>query len=489
VVGAGAAGLALATRLLERGRPALLVESGGLRHDPALDDLDAAESVGAVNHGLREGRRRGLGGATQLWPGQCMRLPCDVVDARPWLGSDGWPLRYEELVAHYEAAERLLGLVPGELGGDVWTLLGLEPPPLPSLETRFSIFAPRPSLARALLPELRRSRSVDLLLHATAAPARAAAGRVEALELRAAGGRRATVRAVHYVLAAGTIENARLLLLFGGGGDAAGRYLQDHLFAPFARIASPDSKRLVHWFALHHRGRVRYYPKLALAAGERRVAGIGDALVNVVYPVSPAVAAALAARRALRAGRAPAARDVTAALRGSGDVLALARTRYLRGRSGVGDPARPSLAAVVEQPPRPESRVLLSTGRDALGMPRARVDWRVGEQERRTFAAVAQRTREELDAAGLGWAEPGSWLDEPARWPAAAHDSFHHTGTTRMSAAAEGGAVDPDCRVHDVANLWVAGASVFPAAGAASPTLTIVALALRLADRLARGPA
>ena len=57
-------------------------------------------------------------------------------------------------------------------------------------------------------------------------------------------------------------------------------------------------------------------------------------------------------------------------------------------------------------------------------------------------------------------------------------------GTTRMSADPAQGVVDADCRVHGMANLYVAGSSVFPTCGSANPTLTIVALALRLAAHL-----
>jgi choline dehydrogenase-like flavoprotein len=484
VVGAGAAGLAIASRFLGQDRRVLLVESGGLRHEPALDDLNAAECVGSVNRGIREGRPRGVGGATQLWPGQCMRLDPEDLEPRPWLGSPGWPLAHGELMPRYEAAEALLGVPARALAGDVWTLLGLEPPPFPSLETRFSAFAARPSLVRSLLPAIRRSPTVELLLRATAAPAREPGDRVERLELRSDGGAHASVRAHHYVLAAGAIENARLLLLLGGGGDAAGRYLQDHVFGRIATIESPGSRRPGRWFALHHRGRVRYYPKLALPAAERQAARIGNVLVNVVYDLPYGVEAALAIRRALRGRARPQARDVAAALRGAPAVAGVVRTRYVARRSGLGDPASPGLVAIVEQPARADSRVLLSSERDMLGMPRARVQWRLGDDERRAFELVGARLREELASAGLGWAEPEPWPADPAAWRSVVHDTFHHSGTTRMSTSIADGAVDPDCRVHDLENVWVAGASVFPSAGAANPTLTIIALALRLADRL-----
>jgi len=59
-------------------------------------------------------------------------------------------------------------------------------------------------------------------------------------------------------------------------------------------------------------------------------------------------------------------------------------------------------------------------------------------------------------------------------------------GGTRMHGDPRQGVVDADARVHGIANLYVAGSSLFPTGGAANPTFTLVALALRLADHLNR---
>ena len=68
--------------------------------------------------------------------------------------------------------------------------------------------------------------------------------------------------------------------------------------------------------------------------------------------------------------------------------------------------------------------------------------------------------------------------------PATTHGGYHHMGTTRMHSDPKQGVVDPNCQVHDVANLYIAGPSVFPTGGYANPILTIVALSVRLADHI-----
>jgi choline dehydrogenase-like flavoprotein len=138
-----------------------------------------------------------------------------------------------------------------------------------------------------------------------------------------------------------------------------------------------------------------------------------------------------------------------------------------------------------EQAPNPASRVTLAAERDAMGVPRVRFDWRLtalDKRSMRTFYAVLGR---EVGRQGAGRVQVLEWLrDDDVTWPAFVSGGWHHMGTTRMHPDPTRGVVDADCRVHGVANLYVAGASVYPTSGSANPTLTLVALALRLADHL-----
>jgi choline dehydrogenase-like flavoprotein len=134
-----------------------------------------------------------------------------------------------------------------------------------------------------------------------------------------------------------------------------------------------------------------------------------------------------------------------------------------------------------EQAPNPDSRVTLGTRRDRFGLPVARVDWRPAPSDRASIRASQEAVDEALRAAGLGHVEFMLGDEHP---PALLEGNFHHLGTTRMHTDPARGVVDADCRVHGVRNLYVAGSSVFPTYGCSNPTLTVVALALRLADHL-----
>jgi choline dehydrogenase-like flavoprotein len=146
-----------------------------------------------------------------------------------------------------------------------------------------------------------------------------------------------------------------------------------------------------------------------------------------------------------------------------------------------------------EQAPNPASRVVLSERRDALGVPLADLDWRLSDIDKRSVACFTEALAKEFQRLGLGTIQTEAWLhEESSTWPVdptvGNHPigGYHHIGTTRMSSNPRTGVVDADCRMHQIDNVYIAGSSVFPTAGWANPTLTIIALALRLGDHLRR---
>ena len=135
----------------------------------------------------------------------------------------------------------------------------------------------------------------------------------------------------------------------------------------------------------------------------------------------------------------------------------------------------------MEMEPRAENRVTLSSTKDAYGEPLPHVHHECSELDRRSLIELHRVLGQEVAALGFGNLE--SNLADEQRWPID-HDASHHMGTTRMGSDPKSSVVDPDCKVHGVENLYMAGASVFPTSGCANPTLTIVALAIRLAGHL-----
>jgi choline dehydrogenase-like flavoprotein len=492
IVGAGPAGLAIAHELMSTRTSVLLVESGGLEPDTRPSRLNHGYNVG-LGLGLEKGRARAFGGTGTLWPGQMMRLDPSDFEPRSWVPDSGWPLTADSLDPYYQRAETWLGVPTDASDEQAWRRYGLTPPAFDRerLDHKTSIYSPHPDVGAHYRREYARSGNVRVLLHATVAGISAGEdGTVpRELELRSLSGRLGRVRARTVVLCGGGIENARLLLLSGLGNchDAVGRYLHEHPTI-WVDIVSDRPKDLLEFYGLLGRGKVRYGPKIGLAWSaqeHQRVLNAGAAVIHERLS-TPALAAARAISSAVQERRRPTGlsrRDVVAAVRGLDRVAITGYRRFALGRPSVEPVDWTRMKILVEQAPNPTSRVYLSSERDELGLAKVCVDWRLTELERRTARVVTDHLDAELRRLGLGRLTGTDWLDGDD-WTSGFEDAYHPMGTTRMSTDPTKGVVDADCHVHGVQGLYVCGSSVFPTGGYANPTLTIVALAMRLADHL-----
>lgn len=491
VVGSGPTGIALVRELLAARRRTILVESGDVEPGEDAERLNRGESVGADGVGLSSGRARALGGTSRLWAGQC--LPLDPLDFEPrdWVPDSGWPLSAAEIEPFLSRAASFFEVEGQPYGAGVWSPFGLDPLPLDPTRLRHlaTVYTPQPDLGARFLRPLERSEDVRVLLRATATELEASEGgrAVGSLLVRGGDGRHARIRARAFVLCAGAIENARLLLLSGGLGndrDLVGRYFQDHPNTHAGSVATASPGALLDRYSLLYRKPLRYFPKLGAAPELQREQRVLNGIANLIFDFGQD-SGLEAAKRLYRAARqrerpAGAGRDLLKMTRDLPTILSSYR-RFRRGLSPAGTPERIVLQVHVEQAPDRDSRVLLGDRTDPLGLPVARVDWRIGKQDADTARALAGAVAAEFERLGLGTVRVDGGLAEPGAGLAGA---YHHMGTTRMSRDPAGGVVDPDCAVHGIGNLYCCGGSVFPTGGAANPTLTMVALSIRLADRL-----
>jgi choline dehydrogenase-like flavoprotein len=325
--------------------------------------------------------------------------------------------------------------------------------------------------------------------------------RVKSLEVHTLDGRRAEVHSNAVVLACGALENARLLLAsnkivregVGNSHDLVGRFLMDHpgctlgSFHPH-RSASIQS-RFGYYFLDHEDGRSLFAHGLMLSPEIQRK----EQLLNCAafLPLAPSADESwLALKRLVRLGaergRTTRAEDAAVVIGNLPGLLNNVYRRVARRQAPMPRTDELSLYSLVEQTPNPSSRVTLGRQTDALAMPLLRVDWRIGELERRSVIRLSELVGSEFRRAGLPEYAPNKHLSEDVNWLSQFIDRAHPSGTTRMSDSPRQGVVDRNCKVHGVGGLYVAGSSVFPTAGHANPTLMIVALAIRLADWLKR---
>jgi choline dehydrogenase-like flavoprotein len=504
VVGSGAAGIPLSLQLADRGHRVVLLESGGDVRDPTAMAESAPLNTGRVDGeafaGLEQGRARVLGGTTQLWVGQCMRLFDTDLRARAWVPRSGWPIDLADLADHYAAAERWLDVSGRGYDADRWR----EFPAIPPLEWNpdrllhtFTEFSRRPRLGSVHRDRMARHPNLWVVVHATASRVRVDGSRVRGVDVVSTHGRHLSLDAATVVLAAGTIENARLLQLsdpagigLGTGRQHTGRYLQDHPIIRTAEICAPDHAVLQNrYVGLRRHGR-RLWPKVRLAPTAQERHRLLDAAAVFEHShdrtgVEAARRVALDLRQGTLSGRslADAARAATA----TPAVLRALYRRQVKGlHSAGGRPTSVWLQVWVEQAPRADRRISLADSRDALGLPRAAVTWSCDQQELETSRQLTRWVAEDLGRLGVARVRELPAMTDDDAWRATAHDGFHPAGTTRMSATPQRGVVDADLQVHGVGGLFVVGGSVFPTSGHANPTLTITALALRLAAHLDR---
>lgn len=471
VVGAGAAGVPLALGLARAGLDVALLESGGLEHEPAIDRLNEAQNSDP-RYPLARSRVRHFGGATNHWGGLCHALEADDFEARSWIPASGWPFPRRDLDPYYARALPILDLPrlygPRELDAgarDTPFLLGTENPMFAAVVWLKS--APT-RIGAKYREEIVQSNRVRCFLHATGMrllPAREG-GHVKGLEAGTLNGRRMRFTARCYVLATGGIENARLLLLsdslrpggLGNQHDLVGRYFMDHLNQVVGTmiVALPAG-------ALPYR-------ELA----PRRVPGVQPGLWG--FMTTPA----FRAERRLLACVLNATPDARV------DDAAAGVTELLIDPSGTlpperrGSARRYTLTAFAEQAPNPASRVFLIGERDALGCRKVGVDLRYTADDTRSVTESLRSFVLELGRGGRARVQVGANVGSVG-WHILAG---HHMGTTRMANDPRHGVTDGHGRVHGIANLYLAGSSLFPTTGFASPTLTIVALALRQVDHL-----
>jgi choline dehydrogenase-like flavoprotein len=503
IVGAGAAGLALAAQFLGTPWRVIVLESGLVHPDTESAELNNLECVGLRHDGWRDGRIRSLGGTTRTWGGQLVPMRASELQPRPWVPASGWPLTLDELQPYYRRVEGLLRTEGPPYDDTVWRRLGIAPPAFEGSRfcVRFSQWAPlgRRNFAVLWRRELERSANVSVVLGANATAIRCTPsdGHCESIDVRSLSGEVARIQARSFVIACGGIETARLLLASPGpqGRGVAnrsglvGRFFQDHISYIAGEVEPVARARVQDAFDPRYVSGTMFSVKLEPSDGEMRARGWLNAMAHLAFEIPDALGWMEVRRilRSLQAGRLqlPSIAESRALLRGSFDLTRLILTRVLSKRRRSPGTGSIRLLVDAEQAPNPDSRVSLDARHDALGMPRARLDWRITDLERRTLVGFARSVADEFSRLGLGSIRLAGEPDFASRDTiGAARDIFHHMGTTRMSLAPENGVTRPDLRCHDVDNLFVAGPSVFPTSGIANPTFTALALSLRLADHL-----
>lgn len=519
IIGAGAAGITLARQFANTGTSVLLLESGGLERDEAQQDLYKGSLPGLQALPLDVSRLRYFGGSTNHWAGWTRPLePEDFASRKDWPAS-GWPISRSTLDAYYPAAAKLAELGPTafddlafwqrQKGGALLKALPLQ---TDRLRTALFQVSPPTRFGERYRQELAAASNIKVLLGANVLellPDKLAKGsgkRVAGLVATTDAGRHINISGKQFVLAVGGIETPRILLSStqmhangaGNEHDLVGRYFQDHPWLTTSAVvrygsASALSANWPLYFDTTALAGAKLFAALTPNPARAIEAGIGGFRLWL-QPTTVSTQGMDALRQTyaeLSAGKLPDhLGEQVGSVLADWDVIAnsVYKTAFKTHKDllevDTGKILGMAIDLNLEQRPRFDSRVTLGKAVDRFGIRRVVVDWRLGDEDRRTATTALQWAAEAFGQIGLGRTRIKLDLQNGKTWPNDMTGSSHHMGTARMAATSEKGVVNADGRVHSVDNLYIAGSAVFPTSGYANPTLTIVALALRLADHL-----
>ena len=419
--------------------------------------------------------------------------------AREDIPHSGWPIQLADVEPYFAETARIVAAPPG--GWDVahWEkVTGKARLPLdPGLFVTDVHTVWQNKLAEVYGAELEREPNLQIYLNANVVEIEVepTARHVTGLRVRAGLGPELSVRAARYVLATGGIENPRLLLSsnavqtegLGNGHDLVGRFFTDHNACKVGTIVPTDPGIEIGFYFKQKVQGGRIFPHLSLSeAAQRRerICPVTFALLPRLDPEysSQALRSVRSVGRDVKNMRFPA--DLGGHIANiAGDLGGLAGLAVDTARYGQVPIEAIDVVVATIPAPNPDSRVLLGDERDALGLRRVDLDWRLTPLDKQTVRRSTEMLAAEVARAGIGRMQT-IVDDDDLQWPEDNKGGFHHVCTTRMAADPAAGVVDADCKVHGIDNLWIAGSSVFSTPGIGTPTFMLVALALRLADHL-----
>ncbi|MGH9956812.1 MAG: GMC oxidoreductase, partial [Pyrinomonadaceae bacterium] len=368
------------------------------------------------------------------------------------------------------------------------------------LVTKFWQIGPPKKFGREYRDELAKANNVTVILNANASNIQIdkQGGHVTRVDLKTLTGKVGQVHAKKFVLCCGCIENARLLLVsnsitpdgLGNDGDLVGRFFMEHPTIRCGIVASDDDYDLADRYNRNFLNGVQYWPGIVAAdlLQEEKIILHCCATVDVKADEEDGTKVAQEIWHDYKTYGRLSDELLDKVWQVAKDLDHVAYNIYRRfvlGKGVISPIKYLFLTAHSEQAPNPDSRVLLSEERDALGIRKIQLKWQLTELDKFTIRKLTEAIGLEFGRQNVGRVRIEEWLlASDNTWPDELVGQFHHMGTTRMADDPREGVVDKNCTVHGIRNLFIAGSSVFPTSGYVNPTLTIVALTLRLAEHL-----
>lgn len=520
IIGSGPAGITIAKKFAGSSIRVTVLESGGASYNYDAQDLNQGIITGIPAEPLDASRLRLFGGTSNHWAGWCRPLEIEDFEKRDDWPESGWPISFNDLKQYYDDATTVcqlprksfddLAYWKSQPGGSHLNKLSLNESRL--LTSIFQI-SPPTRFGETYQQELEQASNIRVILNATVLELLKSDESAINTSTKKLSGVRATtpdnlqftVNARIIIMAVGGIETSRLLLLStnvhphgaGNENDLVGRYFMDH---PWLRSISylRFNKPNTNWPLYFDKTKVantRIFGTLTPSPALKQTTHIGGFRLWL-QPSTISTAGVDSAHTIinnLKRGDIPnnLANHITNIYDDAGSLADVAYKSIFKSRKSPFEqtpkPNAPYLGAFIdlniEQRPNPDSRLLLDTSVDTLGQRSIKLDWRLTETDWLTATTALNTAAQEFGRINAGRVHI-SLEGNTQNWPPLITSSNHHMGGARMASDPKKGVVDKNCRVHSIENLYVAGSAVFPTSGYANPTLTIVALSLKLADHI-----
>jgi choline dehydrogenase-like flavoprotein len=489
IIGAGAAGISIALDWNNLNHKVILLEGGGFEYDEKIQKLYKGKTYGQKYFPLMAIRNHIFGGTTSRWAGHCS--PLDNIDftKRDWVDHSGWPISLKDLDSFYIKTKNILDLSSNDYSLKYWQKKETSFINLP-LDNDFVYdkmwqFSPPTRFSNKYKDLIISSKNINLYTYAnvTNINANKDITSIKELTIKNHIGKTHKVKAKYFILACGAIQNARLLLAsnkqveHGIGNDNVGRYFMEHI-----EIKSSELW-LKNYFPMDlyllNDGKTKARAELAITSS-----------IQEKYKILNGTAALSPLKKAKFMGNPmknwengdPKKNKIKKS------VLERIKRRYLVFEEGRVENIYKAyqLRTRIEQAPNPNSRIFLDHEKDSLGMQRANLNWILTSFEKRSIRKIHDIIGQQIGISDIGRIKLLNFLQDETdeSWPEFTSGGFHHMGTTRMSNNPKKGVVNANCKLHGINNLYVAGSSCFTTSGAVNPTLTLVALSLRLSDHL-----
>ena len=487
IIGAGAAGISIALDWMDSPFKVILLEGGGFEYDDRVQELYAGKTTGQKYYPLRSARLHYFGGTTGHWAGMCS--PFDPIDfkKRDWVPHSGWPITREDLDPFYEKANSVLKLGPYNYNYDYWNkeIPNFNRFPLDDKVIRNKIWQfSQAQFGNIYKKTVEEAKNIHLYTYANAVDIKTEenVSTVTEVIVKNYAGKIHSVKAKHFIMACGAIQNARMLLAsntqapkgLGNDNDLVGRYFQEHLEVPSAELwlSKPFPTDLYSW----QYGVTKAYAELAITEEVQSK----EKMLNGTASLQP-LSFAIHEKPRMETWQDGDPRKSAENMFSSWDEAA---EKAINEKGSI-DLAY-QLNTRIEQAPNPNSRITIGPEKDELGVPRANLHWELTALDKYSVRKIYKILGQQFGLAGIGRIRLKEFLrdENDDTFPDSTNGGWHHMGTTRMSEDPKTGVVNSNCQVHGITNLFVAGSGCYVTSAAPNPTLTVTAISLRLSDYL-----